>query len=80
VSRLFSRAELHEEVAGLARLLTERNAFALGMHKANLVSAEKLNLQTYIDIESARHLTRPTALRRGPRPPADPAPKRMEND
>ena len=41
---------------GLAGQLCERDGLALGMMKANVVSAEELPLAEYIDIETARHL------------------------
>lgn len=80
VSRLFSRAELHEEVEKLAYSLTQRNPFALRMHKANLVSAEKLDFQSYIDIESARHLHTTSGFAVSSRSPAAVMPTKSEND
>ena len=56
VTRLFPRASLHDEVTRLARQLCERDALALGMMKANVVSAETLPFADYIAIETARHL------------------------
>jgi 2-(1,2-epoxy-1,2-dihydrophenyl)acetyl-CoA isomerase len=56
VTRLFPRASLHEEVLGLAEQLCDRDGLAMGMMKANVVSAEQLPLAEYIDIETARHL------------------------
>lgn len=56
VTRLFSRESLHEEVGKLAEQLCERDPLALGLMKANVVSAETLSLAEYIQIETARHL------------------------
>jgi 2-(1,2-epoxy-1,2-dihydrophenyl)acetyl-CoA isomerase len=56
VTRLFARAELHGEVGRLATQLCDRDPLALGMMKANVVSAENLPFADYIDIETARHL------------------------
>ena len=56
VTRLFPRADLHEEVGKLAAQLCARDPLALGMMKANAVSAELLPLEDYIAIETARHL------------------------
>ena len=56
VSRLFSRDSLHEEVGMLADQLRDRDPLALGLMKANVVSAEQLPLAEYIAIETARHL------------------------
>ena len=56
VTRLFPRAVLHQEVGKLADQLCVRDPLALGMMKANVVSAELLQLAEYIDIETARHL------------------------
>jgi 2-(1,2-epoxy-1,2-dihydrophenyl)acetyl-CoA isomerase len=56
ITRLFPRASLHDEVARLARQLCDRDDLALGMMKANIVSAETLPLADYIAIETARHL------------------------
>ncbi len=56
VTRLFPRAVLHDEARKLGDQLCERDPLALGMMKANVVSAEELPLSEYIDIETARHL------------------------
>jgi 2-(1,2-epoxy-1,2-dihydrophenyl)acetyl-CoA isomerase len=56
VTRLFPRASLHDEVGKLASQLCERDALALGLMKANVVSAETLSFADYIDIETTRHL------------------------
>jgi 2-(1,2-epoxy-1,2-dihydrophenyl)acetyl-CoA isomerase len=56
VTRLFPRDSLHEETLRLARQLCERDPLALGLMKANAVSAETLPLADYIQIETARHL------------------------
>jgi 2-(1,2-epoxy-1,2-dihydrophenyl)acetyl-CoA isomerase len=56
VTRLFARESLHAEVAALAGQLCDRDPLALGLMKANMVSAEDLEFGNYIDIETARHL------------------------
>ena len=56
VTRLFPRASLHDEAEKLARQLCDRDPLALGMMKANTVSAEALPFSDYIAIETARHL------------------------
>jgi 2-(1,2-epoxy-1,2-dihydrophenyl)acetyl-CoA isomerase len=56
ITRLFGADALHDSVMALADDLAGRNPFALRMMKANLVSAETLSLQAFIDIETARHL------------------------
>ena len=53
---LFPRASLHDEVAKLAGQLCDRDPLALGMMKANVVSAELLPFADYIAIETARHM------------------------
>jgi 2-(1,2-epoxy-1,2-dihydrophenyl)acetyl-CoA isomerase len=68
VSRIFPRSGLHEQVQVLAAGLAARDPFALRMLKANLVSAEKLGFEDFIEIESARHLhtTNRPGFRLGP--------------
>ncbi len=56
VSRLFDREALHREVGAIADELAGRDAQALRMGKANVLSAEQLPMAEYIDIETARHL------------------------
>ena len=56
VTRLFPRSTLHGETGKLARQLCERDPLALGMMKANVLSAEILPFADYIAIETARHL------------------------
>ena len=56
ISRLFPCASLHDEVAKLAGQLCDRDPLALGMMKANVVSAELLPFADYIAIETARHM------------------------
>ncbi|TAL01469.1 MAG: enoyl-CoA hydratase/isomerase family protein [Rhodospirillaceae bacterium] len=56
VTRLFPADVLHQSVVALAEELAGRQPFALRMIKANLVSAEALEIRDYIEIESARHL------------------------
>ena len=56
VTRLFPTAALHAETLALAHQLAARDAFALRMMKANLLSAEALPLDQFIDLETARQL------------------------
>lgn len=56
VTRLFSRASLHDEVGRLAARLCARDPMALGLMKANALSAETLPFADYLAIETARHL------------------------
>ena len=56
VTRLFPAENLHASVLALAEELAARNGFALRMMKANMVSAEDLGIEDYIEIESARHM------------------------
>jgi 2-(1,2-epoxy-1,2-dihydrophenyl)acetyl-CoA isomerase len=56
VTRLFPADTLHDEVLELADELTAYHPFALRMIKANLLSAERLDFDEYIEVESARHL------------------------
>jgi 2-(1,2-epoxy-1,2-dihydrophenyl)acetyl-CoA isomerase len=56
ITRTFPSATLHEETLGLARQLAARDPLALRMMKANLVSAECLTLEQFVDLETARHL------------------------
>jgi 2-(1,2-epoxy-1,2-dihydrophenyl)acetyl-CoA isomerase len=56
VTRLFGHESLHEKVMALANELAGRSPFALRMMKANFISAEMLNIQEFIEIESARHM------------------------
>lgn len=56
VTRVFAADVLHASSLALAQELAARNPFALRMMKANLVSAETLQMSDYIEIESARHL------------------------
>ena len=56
VTRVFPADTLHGEVEALARRMAGYNPTALRMMKANLVSAEKLSLGEFIDIETSRHL------------------------
>ncbi|MEO6092829.1 MAG: enoyl-CoA hydratase-related protein [Novosphingobium sp.] len=56
VTRLFAREALHDEVLALAGQLCTRDPFALRMMKANCVSAERLDIAEFVDIETARHL------------------------
>lgn len=56
VTRLFPAASLHDEVLALAEELAGRPPFALRTMKANLLSAERMDLEEYVEVESARHL------------------------
>jgi 2-(1,2-epoxy-1,2-dihydrophenyl)acetyl-CoA isomerase len=67
VTRLFKSGTLHDEVLALAEELASHDAFALRLMKANILSAERMDLEEYIEIESARHLhvAASPSLRRG---------------
>ena len=56
VTRLYPRESFHDDVRAAAAELCGREAFALRMMKANLVSAEELSLAEFIHVESARSL------------------------
>jgi 2-(1,2-epoxy-1,2-dihydrophenyl)acetyl-CoA isomerase len=56
VTRLFPPETLHDEVLALADELAARHPFPLRMMKANVLSAERLDIEEYIEVESARHL------------------------
>lgn len=56
VTRLFEPEALHEGTLALAQELSEHDAMALRLMKANCVSAETLPIDAYIEVESARHL------------------------
>jgi 2-(1,2-epoxy-1,2-dihydrophenyl)acetyl-CoA isomerase len=56
VTRTFPAEALHAEVRSLAEELAARPAFVLRMMKANLLAAERMGLEDYIELESARHL------------------------
>lgn len=56
VTRLFPADELHARTLDLAQALAARDSLALRSMKANSVSAERLPIDEYIDIETARHL------------------------
>jgi 2-(1,2-epoxy-1,2-dihydrophenyl)acetyl-CoA isomerase len=65
VTRLFPADRLHDESRALAVELAAHDPFALRMMKENVMSAERLDLRDYIEIESARHLhvtNRPEAM------------------
>jgi len=55
-TRLFPRETLHEETLTLARQLCARDPFALRMMKANVLSAEQLQIGEFVDIETARNV------------------------
>ena len=67
VTRLFPAETLHDEVLKLADELAGRPPFTLRMLKANVLSAERMDIQEYIEVESARHLhvTASPSLREG---------------
>ncbi|WP_018504322.1 enoyl-CoA hydratase/isomerase family protein [Parafrankia discariae] len=56
VTRLFPADTLHDEVLALADELAGHHPFPLRMMKANVLSAERMDLAEYIEVESARHL------------------------
>jgi 2-(1,2-epoxy-1,2-dihydrophenyl)acetyl-CoA isomerase len=56
VTRIFESDVLHDEVLALAETLVGHHPFPLRMMKANLLSAERMDLGEYIEVESARHL------------------------
>jgi len=56
VTRLFSADTLHDDVLALADELARYPAFPLRMIKANVLSAERMDIEEYIEVESARHL------------------------
>ena len=56
VTRLYPRETFHDEVRAAADQLCAREPFALKMLKANMVSAEKLTLEDFIQVESARQI------------------------
>lgn len=56
VGRLFPADSLHDDVMQLAHGLAARDDLALRLVKANLVSAETLNMADYIEVETARHI------------------------
>jgi 2-(1,2-epoxy-1,2-dihydrophenyl)acetyl-CoA isomerase len=55
VTRIFPAARLHDETLRLARELAARPRFALQVMKENFLSAERLDVADYIEIEGARH-------------------------
>ena len=56
VTRLFPRDALFDGVEAAARALCERDTLALRLHKANLVSSERMDFHQYVELESARHI------------------------
>jgi 2-(1,2-epoxy-1,2-dihydrophenyl)acetyl-CoA isomerase len=67
VTRLFPAGALHDEVLSLAEELAGHHPFPLRIMKANVLSAERMDIEEYIEIESARHLhvTASPSLREG---------------
>ena len=55
VTRLYDATELHRESQMLASRIAAAPAATLRMMKANMVSAEMLPLDQFIEIETARH-------------------------
>ena len=56
VTRVFEPDDLHDEVLTLAETLAGHHPFPLRMMKANILSAERMDIEEYIEVESARHL------------------------
>jgi 2-(1,2-epoxy-1,2-dihydrophenyl)acetyl-CoA isomerase len=56
VTRMFEPEELHDEVLSLAETLAGHHPLPLRMMKANILSAERMDIEEYIEVESARHL------------------------
>ena len=56
VTRLFARDVFHDEVLALAAQLEARDPFALRMMKANCISAERVDIAEFVDIETSRNL------------------------
>jgi 2-(1,2-epoxy-1,2-dihydrophenyl)acetyl-CoA isomerase len=56
VTRLFPSTTLHDEVLTLAEELAGHHPFPLRMLKANVLSAERMDIEEYIEVQSARHL------------------------
>jgi 2-(1,2-epoxy-1,2-dihydrophenyl)acetyl-CoA isomerase len=56
VTRLFPADTLHKQVLALANELASHHSFPLRTMKANVLSAERMDLEEYIEVESARHL------------------------
>lgn len=56
VTRLFAADRLHDETLALAARLAAVHLLPLSMMKANMLSAETLPMDAYVDLESARHL------------------------
>ena len=56
VTRIFGSDQLHDEVLTLAETLAGHQPFPLRMMKANILSAERMDMEEYIEVESARHL------------------------
>jgi 2-(1,2-epoxy-1,2-dihydrophenyl)acetyl-CoA isomerase len=67
VTRVLPAATFHDDVLALAEELGRHHSFPLRTMKANILSAEKLDLAQYIEVESARHLhvTASPSLREG---------------
>ena len=55
-TRLFPHETLHDEVEALAGELCAREPLALRLIKANCLSAERLEMREFVDVETARHL------------------------
>jgi 2-(1,2-epoxy-1,2-dihydrophenyl)acetyl-CoA isomerase len=56
VSRVFEDADFGAEVETIARRLASASPHALRTMKRNFVDAETMDLETYLQVESERHL------------------------
>lgn len=63
VSRLFDAEQLFDEAMVAAVALASAPAQTLRAMKANMISAEELSLEAYVDIETTRHLELAASLR-----------------
>jgi len=56
VSRVFTDADFHDEVNAIAEQLAAASPHALRTMKRNFVDAEQMDLESYLQVESERHL------------------------
>lgn len=56
VNRVIPSEQLHDEVLETADALAARRPLALRLIKANILSAERMDMAEYVEVESARHL------------------------
>jgi 2-(1,2-epoxy-1,2-dihydrophenyl)acetyl-CoA isomerase len=56
VTRLFPAGVLHERTLALADELADHAPLPLQLLKANVLSAERMDIEQYVEVESARHL------------------------